>query len=64
MAKDVVRSGVTFNRDSYEWLDNVVVNSKRLKIDKSEIINALILKSGMNINDVQELVMNYREQND
>ena len=38
MAKDVVRSGVTFNKELYSKLDSIVNDSKRYKIDKSGLI--------------------------
>ncbi len=45
MVKNVVRSGVTFDKEIYYKLDSVVANSKRYKIDKSEIINAILSKA-------------------
>ncbi len=62
MAKDVVRSGVTFDKSIYDRLDNSVKNSKRFKIDKSEIINTLINNSRNPTVQVQKLVMDYREK--
>jgi len=62
MAKDVVRSGVTFSKSIYDKLDSVVKNSKRFKIDKSEIINALINNSKCSIKQIQNLVMDFREK--
>ena len=62
MAKDVVRSGVTFDNSIYDRLDNSVKNSKRFKIDKSEIINTLINNSRNPTVQVQKLVMDYREK--
>jgi hypothetical protein len=60
--KEVVRSGVTFDPVNYEKLDQVVKNSKRFKIDKSEIINALVSNSNLSLKDIQKLVMDYREK--
>ncbi len=62
MAKEAVRSGVTFDRDNYIKLDNIVKNSKRYKIDKSEIINALLKNSNLSVKSIQKLVMDYREK--
>jgi len=62
MAKDVVRSGVTFDREIYKRLDSIVNDSKRYKIDKSEIINAILENSNLTLKDIQKLVMGYREK--
>jgi hypothetical protein len=64
MPKDVIRSGVTFDKNSYAWLDKIVRNSKRFKIDKSEIINAILNDSKLTIEEIQDLVMDYREKKD
>ena len=61
MAKNVVRSGVTFDKNIYSQLDSIVKNSKRYKIDKSEIINALLKKSNLSLKQIQKLVMEHRE---
>lgn len=47
MAKDVVRSGVTFNKNIFSKLNTVVLESKRYKMDKSEIINAILSKTNI-----------------
>ncbi|MCB9358342.1 hypothetical protein H6503_00265 [Candidatus Woesearchaeota archaeon] len=60
--KDVVRSGVTFDREIYSLLDGIVKDSKRFKIDKSEILNALVDNSKMSVKDIQKMVMDYREK--
>ena len=62
MAKDVIRSGVTFNRDIYSKLDKVINDSKRFKIDKSEIINAILSKTNLSPKKIQEIVMDWREE--
>ena len=62
MAKDVVRSGVTFDKLIYNKLDSIVKNSKRFRLDKSEIINALINNSDYSIKQIQNLVMDLREK--
>jgi len=62
MAKDVVRSGVTFDKDIFLKLDSIVSKSKRYKIDKSEIINAILTDSNMSLKTIQKLVMDYREK--
>lgn len=62
MQKKVVRSGVTFDREIYAKLEHIVGNSKRYKIDKSEIINALIDKFNLDTKEIQKIVMDYREK--
>jgi len=62
MARNAVRSGVTFDKSLYDKLDSIVKSSKRFKIDKSEIINALLDVSKLSIKQIQQLVMNYREK--
>ena len=62
MAKDVVRSGVTFDPKIFSKLDKIVKDSKRYKIDKSEIINALLSKVDLSLEEIQKLVMDWREE--
>ena len=62
MARDVVRSGVTFEKEIFTKIDAIVKNSKRYKIDKSEIINALVCKFLKDEKQIQELVMKHREE--
>lgn len=62
MQKDVIRSGVTFEKTVYEKLDKIVSSSKRYKIDKSEIINAIINSSNLSVKQVQKLVMDWRDK--
>lgn len=62
MPKDVVRSGVTFDKAIYTKLDSIVNDSKRFKIDKSEIINAILANADLSLKDIQKLVMDYREK--
>lgn len=62
MAKDVVRSGVTFDKELYSKLDSIVTDSKRYKIDKSEIINAILSQSKLTPKEIQKLVMDWRER--
>ena len=62
MVKDVVRSGVTFSKEIYSKLDGIVNSSKRYKIDKSEIINAVLSKANLTPKEIQKLVMDWREE--
>jgi len=62
LAKDVVRSGVTFDPEIFSKLDKIVKDSKRYKIDKSEIINALLSKVDLSLEEIQKLVMDWREE--
>ena len=61
LVKDVVRSGVTSNKNIYFKLDAIVNNSKRFKIDKSEIINAILSKADLSPEEIQKIVMDWRE---
>ena len=61
-SKKVMRSGVTFDKINYQKLNDIVQNSKRFKIDKSEIINALINNSKLTLKEIQKQVMDYREK--
>jgi ribosomal protein L1 len=62
MPKEAVRSGVTFDKEIYKKLEAIVENSKRFKIDKSEIINAILGNADLDLKEIQKKVMDYREK--
>ena len=64
VAKDSVKSGVTFNRNLYSKLDKIVQKSKHYKIDKSEIINMLLSSQDYDIAKVQKAVIAWRKKNE